>query len=242
MRIPRVYVDKPLAVGRKVHLDSRAHHYLVKVLRLRTGAGVMLFNGQGGEFAATLTQASHHESNTATINAFLSSDREPFLEIELWQGIAKSARMDYVVQKAVELGVKRIQPLMTRYGVKERTDWRYKMAHWQRVIVSACEQSGRTRIPQLKPPQSLSACPPLGEDTVGLVLDPEARQGLHSIKQTPRRLILIVGPEGGLTNQELQRAQDMRFERVRMGPRTLRTETAATAALAAAQLLWGDLN
>jgi 16S rRNA (uracil1498-N3)-methyltransferase len=241
VRIPRVYIDTPLAIGREVNLGSRAHHHLVQVLRLRTGAGLTLFNGRGGEFAATLNQVARKDC-TATMNAFLNADREPTLDIELWQGIAKGARMDYVLQKAVELGVRCIQPLMTHYGVTGQTNWRHKMAHWQGVIISACEQSGRTQIPELKPPQALSACPLISENRLGLVLDPHAIQGLRSIKQTPRRLVLLVGPEGGLSNEELQYAQNIRFEWVRIGPRILRTETAGLAALAAAQLLWGDLN
>ncbi len=240
MRIPRIYIDVPLTVGGEVNLGA-AHRHVGQVLRLKVGARLVLFNGLDGEYTATLRHIVRRTS-TAIVDAFARVDREPSLEIELWQGMARGARMDYVLQKAVELGVRRIRPLSTDFTAVGRSDWRHRLKHWQGVIISACEQSGRTRMPELCHPQSLGECPMISADTLSLVLDPSAERGIRSFKQTPQRLIILVGPEGGLSAQELQRAQDKGCKRVRMGPRTLRTETASVAALAAAQALWGDLQ
>jgi 16S rRNA (uracil1498-N3)-methyltransferase len=240
VRIPRIYIDVPLTVGSEISLDE-AHRHIIQVLRLKVGARLVLFNGLDGEYAATLRHIERRTS-TATVDAFVRIDREPSLEIELWQGIAKGARMDYVLQKAVELGVRRIRPLLTDFTAASRSNWQPRLRHWQGVIISACEQSGRTRVPELCHPQSLGECPMICTDTLGLVLDSSAEHGLRAVRQAPRRLILLVGPEGGLSAQELQHAQDKGFKRVRMGPRTLRTETASLAALSVAQALWGDLQ
>jgi 16S rRNA (uracil1498-N3)-methyltransferase len=240
VRIPRIYIDVPLTVGSEISLDE-VHRHIVQVLRLKVGARLVLFNGLDGEYSATLRHVERRTS-TATVDAFVRIDREPSLEIELWQGIAKGARMDYVLQKAVELGVRRIRPLLMDLTAASRSDWQPRLRHWQGVIISACEQSGRTRVPELCHPQSLGECPMICTDTLGLVLDPIAEHGIRAVRQAPRRLILLVGPEGGLSAQELQHAQDKGFKRVRMGPRTLRTETASLAALSVAQALWGDLQ
>jgi 16S rRNA (uracil1498-N3)-methyltransferase len=241
MHIPRVYLDVTLAAGHEVTLDDQVHHHLVQVLRLKTGARFVLFNGRGGEYWATLNHIAC-KASSATVDAFMSVDREPSFNIELWQGIATGARMDYALQKAVELGVSRIRPVLTRYTAAKQSNWHRKMAHWQGVIISACEQSGRTRIVELEHPRPLPEYAGLDDATLGLVLDPQADCGLRDVVNPPRHMTLLIGPEGGLRPEELRNAQDKGFKRARMGPRILRTETAAVVALAAVQLLWGDLN
>jgi 16S rRNA (uracil1498-N3)-methyltransferase len=241
MRIPRVYVDLALTAGQEITLDGPAHHHLIQVLRLKVGAPLILFNGRGGEYTATLTQAAR-KSNRVTVSVFKNVDRESALDIELWSGIVKGARMDYLMEKAVELGVARIQPVLTQYTALHRSDWRRKTGHWRGVIVSACEQSGRTRIPKLEEPLALRACAALTEDAIGLLFDPTADQDLSAIKPAPHKLTLLIGPEGGFSDAESAHAQALGFRRVRSGPRTLRTETAGVAAIVAAQLLWGDLR
>jgi 16S rRNA (uracil1498-N3)-methyltransferase len=240
MHIPRVYLDAPLAVGIEVNLDGRAHHHLCNVLRLKPGARLVLFNGRGGEYTARLNRHAR-KASSAVIDAFVSVDRESTLHSELLQGIAKGARMDYILQKAVELGVGRVQPVLTRYAAAPLSNWRNRLLHWQGVIGAACEQSGRTRIPVLGFPNHVHECLTVEDAALGLVLDPQASRGLHDLAQAPQRIALLIGPEGGLCDDELQHAQAEGFIRVRMGPRTLRTETAATTAIAVVQALWGDL-
>ncbi|MCG5500109.1 16S rRNA (uracil(1498)-N(3))-methyltransferase [Ectothiorhodospira lacustris] len=251
MRIPRCYLDQPLAVGREISLDERAHRHVVQVLRLRTGAPLILFNGEGGEYTATLTQAERRTS-AVRIETHASRETRPVLPITLAQGIAKGDRMDYSLQKATELGVSRIQPVITRRTVGGDDDRRLdkRMAHWRGVIISACEQCGRNDIPELLPPAPLAGW--LGgyragldanrHGGLGLVLDPRATHGLTDIGDEPASVILLIGPEGGLDENEIGQAIHEGMTPVRLGPRVLRTETAGVAALAVIQALWGDLG
>ncbi len=241
MHTPRIYLDVPLTVGAEIELDGQIHHHLVRVLRLNIGRRFVVFNGRGGEYTGALSHIGR-KASTAIIDAFVEVDREPPLHIGLLQGVAKGTRMDYLLQKTVELGVSSIQPVLTRYTSISHSGWRRKMAHWQGVIINACEQSGRTRIPDLSSPRPMQECLALDDATLGLVLDPRAEYGLHELPGPSHRLMLLLGPEGGLSVAELEDAQDKGFRAVRLGPRTLRTETAAIAALTAVQLLWGDVR
>lgn len=240
MRVPRVFIDAPLRAGDTIRLAPHTHHHLAHVLRLKTGARIVAFNGRGNEYAVTLEHVTR-SGGSALINEPIAVDRESALTLELWQGISRGARMDYVLQKAVELGVARIRPVVTSYTSAGRTGWQRKLAHWQAVIISACEQSGRTRVPELCEPRALTECAALDQTDTGLALDPNAADGLLAITSAPRRATLLIGPEGGLADDELEFAQQLGFRRVRMGPRILRTETAGVAALVAAQVMWGDL-
>ncbi|MGH8501509.1 MAG: 16S rRNA (uracil(1498)-N(3))-methyltransferase [Gammaproteobacteria bacterium] len=239
--MPRIFIDAPLRVGQTVRLGAGAHHHLVHVLRQKAGARLVVFNGQGNEYTATLDHVTRGASS-AFVDELVCVDREAALALELWQGISRGARMDYALQKAVELGVARIRPIITRHTLASRADWRRKLSHWQGLIISACEQSGRTRVPDLCDPQPLTDCPALDRTDIGLALDPNASDGLGAIAPLRPRAILLIGPEGGLADDELGFAQRLGFRRVRMGPRILRTETAGVAALVAAQVLWGDLG
>ncbi len=240
MRIPRIHQAIPLQTGACLQLDDAASRHLLRVLRLKAGDLLTLFDGQGREYQATLLPGSGRCAEVV-IGAPLERDAESPLEIILAQGISRGERMDYTLQKAVELGVKRIAPLFTaRCNVKltgERLEKR--LAHWRGVIVHACEQCGRNRLPALDPPQALDQwqAPAAG---LKLVLDAAAPGALGSLDTPQGAVILTIGPEGGLTAGELRRLQSQGFQPLRLGPRILRTETAGMAALAALQTLWGD--
>ncbi len=241
MRIPRIYTDTPLSVGTRLSLDAAAHTHIARVLRLKPGAPLVLFNGTGGEYAAILDEVSKRHA-VAHLTNFHAHECESPLPLWLAQGISRGERMDYTVQKAVELGIKRILPLFTdRCGVQlsgERLEKR--LQHWQAVAVSACEQCGRNRLPEITAPRTLTEL--LRDETspVRLVLDPQANTTLRDLPAPSGPALLLIGPEGGLSNTEIAAARAAGFLGLRLGPRILRTETAAVAALAALQTLWGD--
>lgn len=243
MSIPRIYLPQPLASGTTVQLDARAQRHAVRVLRLQAGDSLILFNGEGGEYHATL-EDSRREGAQVSLREFNDRERESPLDIALLQGVARGEKMDLILQKAVELGVSRVVPLATeRSQVKlsgERLDKR--MQHWRGVIIHACEQCGRNRLPELAELQDLNAVLAAhGPGRLGLLLDPTADRGPHGLAGT-RALSLLIGPEGGLSASERDQARSAGFQGVRLGPRILRTETAGLAALAALQCLYGDLT
>ena len=247
MRIPRLYLPVALISDSVVALNADAAHHVTRVLRLEVGAAVCLFNGGGGEYQAIL-----HSINKSQVHAQILSysprEAESPLQVTLAQGIPRGERMDYTLQKAVELGVARIAPLFSeRCEVRlegERLDKR--LHHWRGIIVSACEQCGRTRIPPLANPMTLQHWLPtsnLSGDGLHLVLDPRAPYSLaHYAKPADNNITLLIGPEGGLSDPEITAAEDVGFTRIRVGPRILRTETAGIAVLAALQSQWGDLR
>ncbi len=241
MRIPRVFLPVPLAVGAGVELDERAHRHVVDVLRLREGAPLVLFNGEGGQYQAVLEHCGKRHS-TVRIGGHQPIDRESPLRITLAQGIARGERMDFVMQKAVELGVSRLVPILTERSTvrldAKRQERRHK--HWQGVVISACEQCGRNILPGILPIRDYRQW--LKQDIPGtrLVLDPADGVTLADLPADTQATILV-GPEGGLSEAEIKSARDAGFTAVRLGPRVLRTETAALAILTALQVLWGDL-
>ncbi|HXH03820.1 MAG TPA: 16S rRNA (uracil(1498)-N(3))-methyltransferase [Candidatus Competibacteraceae bacterium] len=244
MRIPRVHLPVSLAPGAVVALDDNAFNHLVRVLRLKPGAALILFNGAGGEYRARL-ETVEKRGATARVEVHVAREAESPLSVLLAQGVSKGERMDYTLQKAVELGVTAIQPLLTAHSVVSLDDerWERRRRHWQGVVVGACEQCGRNRLPALYPLRSLGewlATPPPG---LGLMLDPLAEHGLRDLPPPAGRMImLLVGPEGGLSETEIAAARIAGFRGLRLGPRVMRTETAGVAALAALQALWGDLG
>lgn len=242
MSTPRIYLPQPLTSGTTAQLDARAQRHLVKVLRLKPGADLTLFNGEGGEYRATL-EDTRREGAQVSIREFIDRNRESPLDIELLQGMARGEKMDLILQKAVELGVSRIVPLATeRSQVRlsgERLDKR--MQHWRGVIIHACEQCGRNRLPELADMQDLNAALTAHDShRLGLLLDPTAERGPHDLAQAGS-YSLLVGPEGGLSAPEWGQAHSAGFLGIRLGPRILRTETAGLTALAALQCLYGDL-
>jgi 16S rRNA (uracil1498-N3)-methyltransferase len=242
MRIPRIYLSRPLNSGNEVELDNNALQHVVQVLRLKAGHPLILFNGDGGEFEARLVKVAKRQA-TVRIGEFHDVNRESSLITQLGLGISKGERMDFALQKAVELGVSEITPLFTEHCVVQLTAKRAlkKLEHWQAVIISACEQSGRNTLPVLN-----SACAFIDwlstiQTTTRLILDPEASTALSAIKLQKPEVALTVGPEGGFSRAEIEQARGLGFKGVRLGPRVLRTESAALASLAAIQCLWGDL-
>lgn len=240
--IPRVHVEGPLAAGTEVRVEGDKAHHLRNVLRLRTGDGVILFDGAGGEHDATVTDLGRGLV-TLTVGRHRPAHRESPLRLELAQGIARGDRMDFAVAKAVELGVHAIRPLFTDKGQVRLAGERLarKPAHWRRVAESAAEQSGRERVPEVHDPMPLRDWLDIAPETTRLVLDPTAETGPASPPRTADACLLI-GPESGLSDTELATAREAGFIPLRLGPRVLRTETAGPAALAILQALWGDMN
>lgn len=241
MRISRVFTDQALGAGQVVELDEGLSHYLQRVLKLRVGDALVLFNGDGSDHAGELVGVERRKA-TVALHARLPAAAESPLEVTLVQAVSRGERMDLTLQKATELGVAAVQPVFTeRVEVRlEAERLERRMAHWLAVLRSACEQSGRGRVPRL-------AAPVLLEDWLGrvvdhprLVLDPAAERNLSALTVRPGPIEFLVGPEGGLTDSELQRLEGGGVLRVRLGPRILRTETAGPAALAVLQALGGD--
>ncbi len=241
MRIPRIYSVMPLAGRRRMRLDDGAARHVGQVLRMKVGAELYLFDGHGGQYLARIVALSKREVSVDLL-AHQDVERESVLSVHLLQGVSRGERMDWVMQKAVELGVAEITPLLTeRCGVSLSDQrWRKRMRHWQGVIASACEQCGRNRLPRLHAPQALDKVLSSWAG-LGLVLNPGNGRRLGDLGPPPEgRLGLLIGPEGGLAAREVMRAEQAGFVRISLGARILRTETAAVAALAVVQALWGD--
>src|SRR5882724_441712 len=238
--LSRIFLDAELAAGGIIELPEGAARHLVQVLRLRQGDGFIAFNGRGGEFEASIESAGKREA-VARVGAFRGVDRESPLNVTLAQCVSKGERMDYTVQKAAELGVSEIMPLTSTNSVV-RLDgerWEKKLEHWRGVIVSACEQSGRTRLPRLHPVTPIENWLTQASG-LRLILAIGAQQSLRTMQAPKEPISLLAGPEGDFSEQEIQLALNNGFAPIAMGPRILRTETAGIAALAAIQALWGD--
>jgi 16S rRNA (uracil1498-N3)-methyltransferase len=243
MRNIRIYVNQPLALQEALTLDERPSHYLMHVLRLRENDHVHAFNGLGGCYVARISGISRRGVSIVP-QEFIDEERESGLDLTLAHGIARGQRMDFTIQKAVELGVNRIVPLLTEHGqVKVRAEKKdTRLKHWRGVVISACEQCGRNRIPVIDRPVPLDQWATSDGNGVKLVLQPGAGQPLGALDVQPAAVTLLCGPEGGFSVADLKQATDHGYLTVSLGPRILRTETAAVAALALCQSLWGDLN
>ncbi len=238
--VPRLFVSEALAEGAQLVLAGEAAHHLLNVLRIRPGAPLILFNGGGGEFEASVAQLGKRDL-TVRVGRRQPAQRESPLAITLAQAVSRGERMDYAIQKAMELGVAAIQPLATEHSLRldgERAG--KKLAHWQAVAQSAAEQSGRERLPPVLPLLPLAEWLPRAGDGLKLALHP-AGAPLKSLQRSPG-LTLLVGPEGGLSEQDIRHCAAAGFQTLSLGPRILRTESAGAAALAAIQTLWGDLG
>ena len=244
MRTIRCYVDAPLSPGATVALSESATAHLVRVLRLGVGAPVVLFNGDGHDHAAELVSVGKRGAE-ARVGAATAVERESALRITLGQGIARGEKMDWILQKATELGVAAVAPLLTeRTEVKldaGRADKR--LQHWRGVLASACEQCGRARLPSLAEPVSLASWAAAETASLRLMLDPEGDVSLSSLAiPDGASVALAIGPEGGLSERDRAALRAAGFRGLRLGPRILRTETAGLAAIAALQALHGDLG
>ncbi len=242
MRKIRAYVDHPLAESGELTLPEAPSHHLLRVLRLRPGARIHLFDGQGLEYPAEILPSETRGSCRVRLDPAVQPPVESPLQVTLFQAIGRGDRMDWAVQKATELGVARIQPVMS-----ERTEVRLdpkraekRRRHWQQVAVSAAEQAGRVRIPCIELPLALAQI--TADAGLAFFLDPQAEQGLNDLtRPADGRCALVVGPEGGLSEVETQYLQQQGFGPLRMGPRVLRTETAGPVAIALLQARFGDL-
>jgi 16S rRNA (uracil1498-N3)-methyltransferase len=242
VRLSRVFVEAPLARDGRVRLTGSAAAHVSRVLRLRTGDGLTLFNGSGGEFAATI-EAIAKDAVTVAVGEARPAERESPLTLTLAQGISRGERMDLVVQKATELGVTTLAPLLTERSVVrlDAVQAARKAGHWRAIALAACEQSGRNRPPRLLPPATLGEFLQAGGPATKLLLCPAAVLRIADVPRPGGEVQVLIGPEGGLTEEEQARAQAAGFIGVRLGPRVLRTETAAIAALALLQREFGDL-
>lgn len=245
MRQVRVHSAEPLAANRRHTLSRSASEHVLRVLRLAVGDSLVLFDGRGGEYPARLAEAGKSAAVVET-GDHREVERESPLEITLLQGLARGEKMDLIVQKATELGVARIVPValgrsVMRMASEERAD--RKLAHWQAVAISACEQCGRNRVPGILAPMDFTAALALADD-IGqrLLLAPSASRELGAVDLTGAPLALLIGPEGGFEDDEIASATRRGWRAVRFGPRVLRTETAAIATIAALQVMRGDLG
>lgn len=242
MRDIRVFTDQPLTTGEAVTLDEIASRHLATVLRLKAGDPISLFNGQGGEFLATLNQCNSKQV-TASITDFTDTERESPLRIHLGIGMSRGDRMDWVIQKATEVGVTEISPLYTeRTEVKLKGDRaEKKLRHWQQVSISACEQSYRNRVPVIHPPITVNQWLSSVKAEKKLVLHHRSQHSISELgEQQAASAALLIGPEGGLSTDEIKRAEEHSFIPLTLGPRVLRTETAPVVAISILQSLWGD--
>ncbi len=242
MRISRFFYPELNPKNKTFTLPESAHRHAVQVLRLKKGAIFSVFDGQGVEYFATLESVAKRES-TAILGEQIEEKNESPLIITLLQGISRGERMDFALQKAVELGVNKVIPVVTERCNVQLSNGRAdkRLAHWRGVMISACEQSGRSVLPELSDVTSLEEAVSNNQDSNKLVLDPQAKVGFSSVGKQ-QNISLLIGPEGGLSEQEVQIAKDHAFQAVNFGPRILRTETAAVAAIAVMQTLWGDLG
>jgi 16S rRNA (uracil1498-N3)-methyltransferase len=242
MRTTRIYVEAELQAGEEILLPVAQSAHLLRVLRLRAGAALTVFNGRGGEYAAELI-ATDKAGARLKVHAHADVERESPLHVTLLQGIARGERMDTIVQKATELGVQRILPLSCEFSVVrlDAANRQRRVAHWRAVAVAACEQCGRNRVPEVAPIGDLAEACTASSAELRLMLLPQAPESLAALTANVSRVVLLIGPEGGLSGREQLLAQRCGFKPCRLGPRTLRTETAPLAALAALQALAGDL-
>ena len=242
MRIPRLYHPEPINVDSELALSADAAHHVVNVLRLKNGHPVVLFNGDGNEYPATIIVAQRRQV-IIEIDSRLAIDPQSTLPLHLGQGVSKGDRMDLVLQKATELGATTITPITTeRCTVKlDESRWQKKIAQWQKIIQGACEQCGRNTLPELKPVVSLKDW--LAESTTQtrLVLAPGSQQRLTELTANQSGFRLLIGPEGGLSDSEVHQSQEAGFTACSLGPRILRTETAAITGLSVLQATFGDL-
>lgn len=241
MRIYRVHVDTPLGIGETLELPERAARHLVKVLRHRTGDRVRLFDGRGQEAEAEITAAHRRHGCRVRIIDSREISRESQLCIELLPAISRGEKPDWVIQKAVELGVAAIRPIITERGeVRMTGDVTRRLQRWREIVIGACEQCGRTILPPVHLPAPLEQIDP--DAATRIALDPEAESGLGDCPPADGAVAIAVGPEGGFSDRDLACLNARGFHRVCFGPRVLRTETAAIAAVAAVQVLYGDLD
>ena len=245
MRQLRFYIPYFLDIDQKYDVPENTARHMVRVLRLKDGDEVMLFNGDDCEYRGRLTGTTKKSVKVFVFQKTLLS-RESTLNTHLIQALSKGDKMETTIQKVVELGVNVISPVRSERSNVNLSGTRLekKMQHWQGVVESACEQTGRNRLPELRQLSSFTSTLNSYKDMVGLklILSPRATSALMEIDERPENVVILIGPEGGLSESEMRYAQDCGFVSVKVGPRVLRTETAGPAVLSMVQMRWGDLG
>lgn len=243
MRIPRIFYPSPLSSKKNVSLQGDAANHVSRVLRMQIGQEILLFDGSGAQFPAVITRIDKKSLNLDVLKRVERSIESP-LDLHLGQVVSRGDKMEFTVQKSVELGVNSITPLIsTRCGVKltpERIDKKWQQ--WQKIAISACEQSGRNIVPIIRPVMHLDAWVQEAFDGLKLNLHPRAAYSINTLPEAVKCARLLIGPEGGLSADEIATTRQWGFEDVLLGPRVLRTETAALTAITALQVRFGDLG
>lgn len=242
MPLPRIHCDLRLGPGAQFSLSAEAAQHVAKALRLKSGDSIVVFDGRGGEYDATLTRIDKDRVDVK-VGAWRDVDVEPPLRLGLVQGLPEADKMDWIIQKSVELGASWIQPLVCDRSVVRLSGERAarRESHWRRVAIAACEQSGRNRVPEVRPTLGFQSWIAVPASVPRWMLMPGA-QAIATKSRPGSALELLVGPEGGLSERELDLALSQGAEPVALGPRVLRAETAPVAALAAIHALWGDFR
>ncbi|EHA1126943.1 16S rRNA (uracil(1498)-N(3))-methyltransferase [Vibrio navarrensis] len=243
MRIPRIYHPEALHLHHIVALHEDAAGHISRVLRMKEGQEVLLFDGSGAQFPAEITEVSKKQVLVKVTQREENSSESP-LDLHLGQVISRGEKMEFTIQKSVELGVNTITPLISeRCGVKlDEKRFEKKLAQWQKIAISACEQCGRNIIPEIRPIMSLEAWCAEEYDGLKLNLHPRAKYSINTLPAPVNKVRLLIGPEGGLSAEEIDMTQTYHFEETLLGPRVLRTETAALTAITALQVRFGDLG
>ncbi|WP_312227906.1 16S rRNA (uracil(1498)-N(3))-methyltransferase [Pseudescherichia sp.] len=243
MRKPRIYHPESLTVGQQVALSDDAANHVGRVLRMGAGQALQLFDGSNQLFEAEILRADK-KSVVVNLLSGETDDRESPLHIHLGQVMSRGEKMEFTIQKSIELGVSLITPLFSeRCGVKldpERLN--KKIQQWQKIAIAACEQCGRNRIPEIRPAMDLEAWCAEPEDGLKLNLHPRASASINTLPLPVERVRLLIGPEGGLTANEIAMTAQYQFTDILLGPRVLRTETTALTAITALQVRFGDLG
>ncbi|MCC8378839.1 16S rRNA (uracil(1498)-N(3))-methyltransferase [Xenorhabdus sp. PB30.3] len=243
MRIPRIYHPDPLTVGAEISLSDDAANHVGRVLRMSNGQRLQLFDGSNQVFNAEITEASK-KTVKVYIHTGELADHESPLDLHLGQVMSRGEKMEFTIQKSVELGVNTITPLLSeRCGVKldaERLE--KKLQQWKKIAISACEQCGRNQIPEIRPVMSLEAWCAETDNSLKLNLHPRASQSINTLPLPVEKVRLLIGPEGGLSAEEIEMTANHQFTDILLGPRVLRTETTALTAITALQVRFGDLG
>lgn len=243
MRVPRIYQPQPLAINQQLNLDEDGAAHIGKVLRMGNGEQISLFNGDGNDYLAEIVDAGKKHVTVKLLSCEANLSESP-LNLHLGQVISRGDRMEFTIQKSVELGVNTITPLFSdRCGVKlngERLE--KKIQQWQKIVISACEQSGRSQVPVVRPAMDLQEWCSEPTEALKLNLHPRAAHGINGLDLAHTRVRLLIGPEGGLSAEEIAMTETYQFTDVLLGPRVLRTETASLTAITALQLRFGDLG
>jgi 16S rRNA (uracil1498-N3)-methyltransferase len=243
MGLTRVFTESTLKCNENVELPETASHHINKVLRMKPGQKIHVFNGRGGYYEAEISAVGKRAVTVIPLQ-YVSEERESNLKITLVQGISRGQRMDYTIQKAVELGVMQIVPLVTEFSNVNLEENRVqnRLRHWRSIIINSCEQCRRTRIPEIITPVLYSDWIYRDPHPVKIILVPGFERNMKALNPADPVLSLLSGPEGGLSKAEISNAIGAGYQAVGLGPRILRTETAAITALSAAQVLWGDMG